>query len=228
MTNKIKKKLIIAIDGPAGAGKSTIAKLVAKKLKYLYVDTGAMYRAITWKVLNKGIEIRNINEIVRIAGKLEIKLEKSKDKLKVYADSKDVTDEIRSADVTKNVNAIAAIKGVRKILREKQRKIGENGGIVMEGRDIGTVVFPDADKKFYLDAKPIERARRRWQELKDDGKKVSLSSIAASIRSRDYRDRNRKESPLKKAKDAIVINSTSLMPNDVVEIILEKLKIEAP
>ena len=165
MTNKIKKKLIIAIDGPAGAGKSTIAKLVAKKLKYLYVDTGAMYRAITWKVLNKGIEIRNINEIVRIAGKLEIKLEKSKDKLKVYADSKDVTDEIRSADVTKNVNAIAAIKGVRKILREKQRKIGENGGIVMEGRDIGTVVFPDADKKFYLDAKPIERARRRWQEL---------------------------------------------------------------
>ena len=217
----MRKKLIIAIDGPAGAGKSTIAKLVAKKLNYLYIDTGAMYRAITWKVLDEGINIKNIGKIIKVAGKVKIELRKTK----IYIDNKDITKEIRSANVTKNVNAVAAIKDVRKILRNKQREIGKNGGIVMEGRDIGTVVFPDADKKYYLDAKPIERAKRRWKELKDEGKDISLNYIAASIRSRDYRDRHRKESPLKKAKDAIVINSTHMTPDNVVKVIMNKIKI---
>ncbi|MFH0947394.1 MAG: (d)CMP kinase [Elusimicrobiota bacterium] len=218
----MKKKLVIAIDGPAGAGKSTIAKIVARELGYLYIDTGAMYRAITWKVMVNKIDLRDKRKIVEMSKKTDIKLIQTDDKLKVFVDGKNVSEKIRSENVTKNTNTIAAIQGVRKILREKQRLFGKNGGVVMEGRDIGTAVFPDAEKKFYLDAKPKERALRRWRELKAKGKRVSFQKITDAIRRRDYRDKHRKISPLKKARDAVVIDSTKLMPEQVAQKILIK------
>ena len=230
----MRKKLIIAIDGPAGAGKSTIAKIVAKKIKYLYIDTGAMYRAITWKAMVNKIDLRDEKKIVEMSKETSIKLVQSdplrrsvseaSDKLKIFVDGKNVSEKIRSENVTKNTNTIAAIQGVRKILRDKQRLLGRNGGVVMEGRDIGTAVFPDAEKKFYLDAKPKERAVRRWKELKAKGKKVSLKKIAEAIKRRDYRDRHRGISPLKKAKDAIVIDSTGMTLKQVAENILSGIR----
>jgi cytidylate kinase len=220
----MRKKFIVAIDGPAGAGKSTIAKIVARELGYLYIDTGAMYRAITWKAMVNKIDFCAEKKIVEMSRKTGIKLVQSADKLKIFVDGKNVSEKIRSENVTKNTNTIAAIQGVRKILRDKQRLLGRNGGVVMEGRDIGTAVFPGAEKKFYLDAKPKERAVRRWKELKAKGKKVSLKKIAAAIKRRDYRDIHRGISPLKKAKDAIVIDSTSLTQKLVARKILENIR----
>ena len=219
----MRKKPVVAIDGPAGAGKSTIAKIVARVLGYLYIDTGAMYRAITWKAMVNKIDLRDERKIVEMSKKTDIKLAQSDDKLKIFVDGKNVSEKIRSENVTKNTNIIAAIQGVRKILRDKQRLLGRNGGVVMEGRDIGTAVFPDAEKKFYLDAKPKERAIRRWKELKAKGKRVSLKKIAEAIRRRDYRDIHRGISPLKKAKDAIVIDSTSLTQKLVAQKILDRI-----
>jgi len=220
----MKKKSVIAIDGPAGAGKSAIAKIVAKELGYLYIDTGAMYRAITWKSLANKIDFRDEKKIIEMSRKTDIKLVQSDDKLKIFVDGKNVSEKIREEFVTKNTNTIAAIQGVRKILRDKQRLLGRNGGVVMEGRDIGTAVFPDAEKKFYLDAKPKERAVRRWKELKAKGKEVSLKKIAEAIKRRDYRDRHRGISPLKKAKDAIVIDSTGMTLKQVAENILSGIR----
>jgi CMP/dCMP kinase len=217
------KKLIVAIDGPAGAGKSTIAKIVAEKLGYLYIDTGAMYRAITLKSVKNKINLKDKKKIVRLAEKTDIKLVKKGKKLKIYSDGNDVSEAIRSELVTKKVNTVASINGVRKILREKQREIGKDGGIVMEGRDIGTTVFPNAEKKFYLDAKPQARALRRWKELKEKGKKVSLKVIAEAIKKRDYKDSHRSISPLKKAKDAILIDSTDLTLEQVAKKILSEI-----
>ncbi|MBI5574538.1 MAG: (d)CMP kinase [Elusimicrobia bacterium] len=219
----MRKKIIVAIDGPAGAGKSTIAKIVARELGYLYIDTGAMYRAITWKAMANKIDLHDERKIVEMSKKTGIKLEQLDDKLKIFVDGKNVSEKIRSENVTKNTNTISAIQGVRKILRDKQRLLGRTGGVVMEGRDIGTAVFPDAEKKFYLDAKPKERALRRWKELKAKGKRVSLKKIAEAIRRRDYRDRHRGISPLKKAKDAIVIDSTSLTQKLVAQKILSEI-----
>lgn len=219
----MRKKPVVAIDGPAGAGKSTIAKIVARELGYLYIDTGAMYRAITWKALNHKIDFRDEKRVIQLAKKTGIKLIQSYDRLKVFVDGIDVTEKIRSENVTKNTNTIAAILGVRKILRNKQRQLGKNGGVVMEGRDIGTAVFPDAEKKIYLDAKPKERAKRRWKELKAKGKRASLRKIADAIRKRDYRDRHRGINPLKKAKDAVVIDSTSLTLQQVAKKILNQI-----
>jgi len=220
----MRKKPVVAIDGPAGAGKSTIAKIVARELGYLYIDTGAMYRAITWKVMANKIDLRDEKKIVEMSKKTDIKLVQSDDKLKIFVNGKNVSEKIRSENVTKNTNTIAAIQGVRKILRDKQRQIGRIGGVAMEGRDIGTAVFPDAEKKFYLDAKPNERALRRWKELKAKGKKISLKKIAKAIKRRDYLDRNRGINPLRKAKDAIIIDSTALTPHQVANKILNEIR----
>lgn len=217
----MKKKPVVAIDGPAGAGKSTIAKIVARELGYVYIDTGAMYRAITWKAMANKIDSCAERKIVEMSKGTDIMLVQSDEKSKVFVDGKDVSEKIRSENVTKNTNNIAAIQGVRKILRDKQRHLGRNGGVVMEGRDIGTAVFPSAEKKFYLDAKPKERALRRWKELRAKGKRVSLEKIAMAIRRRDYRDRHRGISPLKKAKDAVVIDSTNLTQKQVAQRILD-------
>jgi len=214
---------IITIDGPAGAGKSTIAKIVAKKLGYTYIDTGAMYRAITWKVISNDISFKDKKRIIETTENTEIKFKRTGDKLKIFVDGKNVTEDIRSADVTQKTNIIASIQGVRNILRAKQKQMGKSGSIVMEGRDIGTYVFPAAKNKFYLDAKPRERAMRRWKELMAKGKNVSLKDISKAIYRRDYCDKHRGISPLKQATDAVVIDSTSLTLSQVAQKILDEI-----
>ncbi len=219
--SKSMKKFIITIDGPAGAGKSTVAKIVAKKLGYIYIDTGAMYRAITYKALQKNIALNNHKELVNLAKKTKINLDQKNAKLKVFVDNKDVSKEIRTELVSKHTNTVASIKGVRKVMRSIQKKIGKNTGIVMEGRDIGTCVFPKAKFKFYLDASPEERAKRRYKELKAKKEKVNIQQIKKSIMHRDYLDKTRKINPLKQAKDAIRIDTTNMTLKQVANFILK-------
>lgn len=222
----MKHKLIVAIDGPAGAGKSTIAKIVAKKLHYLYIDTGAMYRAVTWKAFQEKVSLRDDKALVQLTEKMKIllKQDRKNNLLRVLVDGEDVTNKIRTEKVSRNTNTVAAVQGVRKILRDNQRAMGKNGGVVMEGRDIGTAVFPDAHIKFYLDASPSERAQRRYKELKAKGKRVSLERIAHALAQRDYKDKHRGISPLRQAKDAIVFDSTHLSLEQVAQNILEHIK----
>lgn len=213
-----KRGIVISIDGPAGAGKSTIARNIARELGFLYVDTGAMYRAVTWRAFQEKVHFSDNNSIVKIARKSKISLKKEKGNnfLRIYLDGKEITKEIRSPEVNSHVSLVAKIQGVRKVLVQKQREMAEKENVVMEGRDIGTVVFPKADFKFFLTASPIERAKRRTKEFKEEGKKVNLLEIAKTIERRDRLDSTRKNSPLKKAHDAILVDSTGLNKNQVV------------
>ena len=223
---KKNKNLVLAIDGPAGAGKSTIAKIVAKKLGILYVDTGAMYRAITWKALQDKVNLRDPKLLLQMTRKTKIilKQEPKKNLLRVFVNGEEVTNKIRTEKVSRQTNVVAAVLGVRKILRDQQRALGKGGGVVMEGRDIGTSVFPKADHKFYLDASPTERALRRYTELRVKGKRVSLHQIAHALAQRDYKDKHRGISPLKQAADAIVIDSTDLTLEQVAQKILDHIQ----
>lgn len=217
----MKKKAIVAIDGPAGAGKSTIAKLVARELGFIYIDTGAMYRALAWKALFERLNLHDAQAIVELAQRTAITFKQDRKKnLKVYVDGKDVTGKIRTERVSLHTNEVAKVKGARKVLNQMQRAMGRKGGVVMEGRDIGTRIFPNARFKFYLDASPHERAMRRYQELKAQGKKVDLEKIAHALAQRDYKDKNRGISPLKQAEDAVVIDSTDLSLAEVARKIL--------
>lgn len=220
----MKRKLIVTIDGPAGAGKSTIARMVSKKLGYLNIDTGAMYRAIAWKSLQKKIDLQKEETIVQLAQKTKIALKQDRKggSLRVLIDGKDMSDKIRTETVSRQANLIAVIQGVREVLKEKQRAMGKKGGVVMEGRDIGTEVFPDADIKFYLDASPTERAQRRYRELKVKGKKVNLKQITSNLAQRDYKDQHRSISPLKPAENAIIIDSTNLTLDEVAQTIVNQ------
>ncbi|MBI4706560.1 MAG: (d)CMP kinase [Candidatus Omnitrophica bacterium] len=217
--------MIIAIDGPAGAGKSTIAKIIAQKLGFLYIDTGAMYRALTLKVLDEGIDIENTSAIISLAHKTVINLINNPDgSLKVALDSKEVSFKIREPRITKYVSDVAKIKEVRQIMLKLQRDFGKRGNSILDGRDIGTVVFPDADKKFYLDAHLGERANRRHKELHGLGQKVTLCSVEADLHNRDTIDSTREVAPLKKADDAIYIDTTNLTIEQVVQKVLSYLK----
>lgn len=218
-----RKKLIVAIDGPAGAGKSTIAKLVARDLGYLYIDTGAMYRAITWKALDEKTNLRDEDALTELARrtKIALKPDRKTHQLHVFVDGEDVTSKIRTEKVSRHTNELAKVQGVRDILRKMQREMGKRGGVVMEGRDIGTSVFPKAEVKFYLDASPAERALRRYRELKARGKRVSLERIAHALAQRDYKDKNRGISPLSVAPDATVIDSTHLSLEQVAKNIID-------
>lgn len=219
------KKLIIAIDGPAGSGKSTSAKLVAQKLGYIYIDSGAMYRAVTFVAIQKNI-LDNESKIVDLAEDLDIKLQFINEETKVQIDDIDVTEELRSTEVNVNVSKVSKIEGVRKALVDKQKKMRDaEHGIVMEGRDITTVVFPDADLKIYLTASIEQRAKRRLEEYKSKGKEVSLDEIKYNIEERDKIDSTRSVSPLKKAPDAIEIDTSKVSIEQQVEIILEKVKL---
>lgn len=215
------KGLIVTIDGPAGSGKSTIAKLVAKRLKYLYLDTGAMYRAITWKALKEKVDLKDEEALVGLAQRTDILLKKRGDNLEVYVDGQNVTEEIREPQVTNKVFYLARLAGVREKMVELQREVGKEGGVVVEGRDIGTVVFPQADYKFYLDATPGERAQRRFKELKDKGHQVELNEIEKKMKARDEEDKGREIAPLKKAQGAIVIDSTEMSIEEEVKSILK-------
>ncbi len=217
------EKLIIAIDGPAGSGKSTTAKLLAKKLGYLYIDTGAMYRAVTLYAIKNNI-LNDEERIIDLTSRLNIELKFEDGKTKVSVDGKDVTEEIRSLEVNQNVSPVSKIEGVRKILVQKQKEMGKNGGVVMEGRDITTVVFPNADVKIFLTATIDERARRRALEFAEKGQQVDIEKVKQNIIERDRIDSNRNVSPLTKSPDAIEIDTSNLSIDEQVELILEESK----
>lgn len=220
------KKLIIAIDGPAGSGKSTVSKLVAKKLDLLYLDTGAMYRALTLKAMRKSLNLKDEAALVDMAKTTDIKLEiqPGSDKTKVILDGDDVTREIRTPELTENIKYIARVPGVRECMVKIQRAIGEKNGAVLEGRDTTTVVFPDAAYKFYLDADLNERANRRFKELKALGMEATLRDVQEDAKKRDEGDQTRSVGALKRAEDAIYIDTTNMAIEKVVESILSKVK----
>ncbi|CCJ33323.1 MULTISPECIES: (d)CMP kinase [Caloramator] len=210
------KKFSIAIDGPAGAGKSTIAKIIAQRLKIEYIDTGAMYRAITLKIIRNGTDINNIDEIIELLEKTDINFINGR----VYLDGEDVSEEIRLPEIGKLVSQVAAIKEVREKLVAIQRDIAKNKSVIMDGRDIGTNVLKDAEIKIFLVASVEERAKRRYKELLEKGIEVSYDDIVKEIEKRDYIDSTREVNPLRKADDAIVVNNTNKTLEEVVEEIL--------
>ncbi len=216
--------MIVAIDGPAGAGKSTVAKMIAQKLGFLYIDTGAMYRALTLKALETKVDIKDNNCLVDLAKNTKIGLLNQGQALQVLLDGKDVSQEIRQPIITKFVSDIAKIRGVREVMVELQRSLGRQKDSVLDGRDIGTVVFPDAQKKFYIDANFKERVNRRYKELKSLGQDISLQEVEADLSNRDTIDSTRKVAPLKKADDAIYVDTTNMSIEEVVDKLLEEIK----
>lgn len=219
-----KKAFVIAIDGPAGSGKSTVSKLIAKRLGLLYIDTGAMYRALTLKAMKSGLDLNDESSLTKLASSTSIDLKETDGGLNVFLDGEDVSGSIRTPELTNNVKYIARVPGVRKEMVKLQRGIGERSGAVLEGRDIGTVVFPDADYKFYLDASIAERARRRHKELAESGQRVELESIKRDVAARDESDMKRSVGALKVADDAVVIDTTDLSIDEVVEKMLSYIK----
>jgi len=214
------KKLIVAIDGPAGSGKSTSAKLVAQKLGYLYVDSGAMYRAITYLAIIRNV-LNNSEEISTLAMQTDLKLKYEDGRILVFANGKNITGEIRSVEVNNNVSIVSKIDGVRKALVSKQKEMGNLGcGIVMEGRDIASVVFPNADVKIFLTASINQRAERRLKEFSEKGIDVNKTDIEENISMRDNLDSTRELSPLVKAKDAFEIDTSNITIDEQVEKIL--------
>lgn len=207
----------VAIDGPASSGKSTISKLIAKENHFVYLDTGAMYRVVTLAVLRNKISIDDHEAIEKLVQTIEIGFSMKDGKQSVFMNGEDVTDEIRSVEVTKNVSAVSAIKEVRTRLVHLQQEIAENHSIIMDGRDIGTVVLPQAEIKIFLVASVEERAKRRFIENQEKGIEMSYEELVEDIRRRDYIDSTRKESPLRKAEDAIEIDTTTMTIEDVVK-----------
>lgn len=216
--------MIIAIDGPAASGKSTTAKLVAKKLGYTYIDSGAMYRAVTLKAIRENVDVTDEDAVTQIARNVNIEFKDINDEQHVLLDGEDVTEEIRMPEISKNISPVAANPKVREILVEKQRKYAKNNNIVMDGRDIGTVVFPNADVKIYLVASVEERAKRRFKELKMKGIQGDLEEIKEDIRKRDRADISRPTGPLKKASDAIEVDTSNLTIEEQVEKIIQIIK----
>ena len=213
-------RMSIAIDGPAGAGKTTVAREVARRLGYKYVDTGAMYRAVAWKSLQEGIPLSDEDRIVEMTGEMDIDFSQG-DGSRIFVDGVDVSGEIRTPEVTKLSSPVSAISGVRRHLVAQQRRLAGEGGVVMEGRDIGSVVLPDAEVKVFLTASVDERARRRYAEMKAAGTDIDLESLKREIEERDHRDSNRADSPLMKAPGAVEIDTDSHTIEQVVQRIID-------
>jgi CMP/dCMP kinase len=219
--------LIIAIDGPAGSGKSTVARRVAAMLGYLYLDSGAMYRAVALKALRKNIPLQDESALEALTRDTHIELkaptaeqESSGLKNRVFLDGQEVTHDIRTAEVAQAASRLATIAGVRQVLVAEQQLAGKGGGVVMEGRDIGTVVFPNADLKIFLEAAPETRAERRWMEHQEKGDVISLPEVLDEVRERDQRDRERKVSPLVRAADAVLIDNTAMGIDETARLIV--------
>ena len=214
------KKIAIAIDGPAGAGKSSISKVVANELGYLYIDTGAMYRGVTWAVLDSHVDVNNQKEVEALLPSLDLTLEPTASACKVFVKGQDVTNLIRQQQINENVSTIASYKGVREYLVERQQAMAAVGGVILDGRDIGSVVLPDAELKIYLTASVDARAKRRWLEVQGTSNEQPLEDIKKNVESRDEMDKNRDESPLVCVEDAIIVDSSNMTFNETVEHIL--------
>ncbi len=214
------KKIAIAIDGPAGAGKSSISKVVANELGYLYIDTGAMYRGVTWAVLDSHVDVKNQKDVESLLPSLDLTLEPTANACKVFVKGQDVTDLIRQQQINENVSTIASYKGVREYLVERQQAMASVGGVILDGRDIGSVVLPNAELKIYLTASVDARAKRRWLEVQGTSNEQSLEDIKNNVESRDEMDKNRDESPLVCVEDAIVVDSSNMTFDETVEHIL--------
>jgi cytidylate kinase len=217
------EKLIVAIDGPAGSGKSTSARLVAQRLGYLYIDTGAMYRAITYLAIRKNI-LDNEQAVINLTEETDLRLDFRNGKTNVFVNGEDITEDIRSPEVNLKVSDISKIAGVRKILVQKQREMGKQRGVVMEGRDISTVVFPNADVKIFMTASIDQRAKRRVKEYLDKGKNISLEEIKENLTQRDMIDSGRDVSPLTKAPDAVEINTSEVSIDEQVNLIMKEIR----
>jgi cytidylate kinase len=215
--------MIIAIDGPAGSGKSTVAKLIAKQLNYRYIDTGAMYRAVAWTAQKKGMSLVDEPAMAKIAVSLNIEFVPGAEGQAVLVDGKNATTLLKNETVGRGAATVAAQKFVREVLVARQRQIGEANNVVMDGRDIGTVVFPQAEKKFFFVADAEERGRRRYEELKSNNPELDLKTIVEGIRQRDYEDRNRKFSPLVKADDALEVDTTRLSIKEVTDHVFKNI-----
>ncbi|HKC64361.1 MAG TPA: (d)CMP kinase [Pyrinomonadaceae bacterium] len=219
--------MIIAIDGPSGAGKSTLGRMIARELSLLYIDTGAMYRAAALAVIESGVDASDSEAVARVVGRARIDLEGGPDSLRVMLDGRDVSSEIRTEEVSRASSVISTIPEVRRTLVQCQREMGERAqsGVVLDGRDIGTVVFPRADVKFFLTAQPEARARRRFEEDRLKARDhTTFEETLADINTRDQRDSTRDDSPLRMAEDAIVIDSTELSIEDVFERMMETIR----
>ena len=214
------KKIAIAIDGPAGAGKSSISKVVANELGYLYIDTGAMYRGVTWAVLDSHVNVNNQKDVESLLPSLDLTLEPTANACKVFVKGQDVTDLIRQQQINENVSTIASYKGVREYLVERQQAMAAVGGVILDGRDIGSVVLPKAELTIYLTASVDARAKRRWLEVQGTSNEQSLEDIKKNVESRDEMDKNRDESPLVCVEDAIVVDSSNMTFDETVEHIL--------
>lgn len=222
-------RITIALDGPAGSGKSTVAKGVAQRLNYIYIDTGAMYRAVTLKALENHIPVDDWEQLTRMMETTEIGLSYehhgNESVMHVFLDGRDVSEAIRGLEVTANVSPVAAVAGVRQALVAMQRKMAEMGGVVMDGRDIGTVVLPQAELKVFLTASVAERGRRRWLELQEKQIQADLDEIIEQIEKRDYFDSYREVDPLRQADDAVLVDTTDMSKEEVVDFIV-KLALE--
>ncbi len=210
------KKWIVAIDGPSGAGKSTVGKELAKRLGYLYIDTGAMYRAVALKIKERTIESNDDEALSQLVSSIRISMVAGEKEIRILCNGEDITHAIRSPEISRLASDISKNRIVREALVRMQREMGREGGVVLEGRDIGTVVFPDADIKFYLDADPEERGRRRYRELSEKGMEVDFKKTLRDVLQRDQNDMSRPLSPLKRAEDAILIDSTCRSVDEVV------------
>jgi cytidylate kinase len=213
----VKEKLVITIDGPAGAGKSTVSKALARRLSYLYLDTGALYRAFAYKVIEDGILPGDEKVLAALCARIELHLDNIDGSLNVFVDGANVTKMIRCEEVGLVASRVSAVSAVRERLLAIQRQAGDRGGVVAEGRDMGTVVFPMADYKFYLDASVDERVRRRYAELRSQRGSVDYKKVAEDLVVRDRQDQERKIAPLKASEDATIVDSTKMSVAEVVE-----------
>lgn len=215
------RPLIIAIDGPSGAGKSTLGRMLARELGLLYIDTGAMYRAVALAVTEAGVSTTDAEAVTKVARRAKVRLSGDPDSLQVMLDGRDVTKEIRTEQMSHTSSVISAITEVRRELVRRQRELGSGGGVVLDGRDVGTVVFPDADVKFFLTARPEERARRRFEEERAKEQDQTFEDTLADINARDRRDSTREDSPLHAAPDAVHIDTTGLSIEEAFRRMLE-------